>query len=269
MKKLIYLPLFALVAVVASCSCESNQAHESLTKKEVGQKVYEFTYPLPTAFEITEMLNRIDANYILDICNAQSNADNYLSETQRATNLGIYSADICYASTYNQKQTVMDYMEIIKQLIDELDMTSAVDPNLPQKIEDSENDKAELTDLITESFYDCYDYLNRNGRGPVSMLIVSGSWVEGLYLATHISEFTFDNKEIVKIVMSQKEPLENLMEILAKEEFTDNSAVDSVKNQLAPLHEIYSQVSEGGLSQAQLEEIKVEVDKVRTEMTNY
>ncbi len=261
--------LLAVAALISGCACENNASKDAISKQEVGQKVYEFTYPLPTAFEITEMLNRIDANYILDICNEQSNAERYLTETQRALNLGIYSADICYASTYNQKQTVMDYMEIVRRLIDDLDMTTAVDPELPQKIENNENNKQELTDLITESFYDSYEYLNKHNRAAVSMLIVSGSWVEGLYLATHISEFTFDNKEIVKIVMSQKDPLDNLMEILSKPEFEGNEVLNEVKEELTPLHIIYRSVDEGGMSEIQLEAIKATVNVVRTLMVAY
>lgn len=259
----------AAAALMAGCSCNGGQTQEVISKEEVSQKAYEFTYPLPTAFEITEMLNRIDANYILDICNEQSNADKYLTENKRALNLGIYSADICYASTYNQKQTVMEYMEIVRKLIDELDMTSAVDPELPQKIENSENNKQELTDLITTSFYDSYEYLNKNKRAEVSLLIVTGSWVEGLYLATHISEFTFDNKEMVKIVMSQKEPLYNLMDILSKPEFNGNEIIDSIKAEVKPLYDIYAAVTEGGMSQQQLEGIKAEADKVRTKMVSF
>ncbi len=260
----------AIVAMAASCSCNNNQAsQDGISKQEVGQKVYEFTYPLPTAFEITEMLNRIEANYILDICNEQSNVDKYLTETKRAFNLGIYSADICYASTYNQQQTVLDYMEIIRKLIDELDESSAVEPEWPQKNEHTEKNKVDLTDLITESFYDSYEYLNKNGRAAVSMLIVSGSWIEGLYLATHISEFTFDNKEMVKIVMTQRDPLNNLMEILSKPEFDSNEDIAGIKEQLSPLHDIYNSVEGGGLSETQLESIKIKINEVRTDIVSF
>lgn len=271
MNKITFLAAAAgAAAILAGCTCNQNTTTgDVLTREEVGKKVYEFTYPLPTAFEITEMLNRIDANYILDICNEQTNADKYLTEKKRALNLGVYSADICYASTYNQKQTVMDYMDIIGKLIDNLDMSTAVDPELPQKIENSENNKEELTDLITESFYDSYEYLNRNERAEVSLLIVAGSWVEGLYLATHISEFTFDNKEMVKIVMSQKAPLLNLMELLNKPEFDNNAVVDEIKAELKPLNDIFNAVTEGGMSETQLQSIKEEVGKTRTEMVSF
>ena len=65
---------------------------------------------------------------------------------------------------------------------------------------------------ITKTFYDTYEYLNNNGRGSVSVLVLAGSWVEALYISTHISEDTYNNVEMIKIIMEQKEPLNKLMD---------------------------------------------------------
>ena len=259
----------ALTTLATACITSTNKNTDVINKQNVEENVREFVYPLPTAFEVTEMLNRIEAAYIIDICNPQSNVDKYLTEPKRAFNLGVYSADLCYASTYNQQQTVMDYMESIRALIDALDMTQAVDPDLPSKIEDNENNKSELTKLITESFYDSYDYLNKNDRGPVSLLIVAGSWIEGLFLTTHISEDTYNNKEMVKIVMSQKDPLDNLVKLLQNESYKDNADIQKLIADLSPLHQTYNSVTEGGISEEQLENIKTTVHKVRSEIVNF
>lgn len=257
----------AMTIAFYGCSCNQTTNQPEISKQHIEENVREFVYPLPTAFEVTEMLNRIEAAYIQAICNDQNVADNYLTETKRALNLGVYSADLCYASTYNQQPTVRDYMNVISKLIDQLDMTNAVDPELPSKVEKNENDKEELTRLITDSFYDSYDYLNKNDRGPVSLLIVTGSWVEGLYITTHISEFTFDNKEMVKIVMSQKDPLIKLMELLEK--YPGVESIDSIKASLQPLYEIYTSIDEGGISETQTESIKNAIDGIRNNIVAF
>ncbi|MCF0189941.1 MAG: hypothetical protein HUJ96_01635 [Marinilabiliaceae bacterium] len=253
-------------ALLQGCSCNKNEnAAETVTKQNVEENVREFVYPLPTAYETTEMLNRIEAPYIQGLCNDFENSESYMTEYKRALNLGVYSADMCYASTYNQQQTVMDCMDVIKKLIDNLDMTNGVDPELPGKLENSENNKDEITNLITESFYDSYDYLNKNDRGPVSILIVAGSWIEALYVTTHISDNTFDNKEMVKIVMTQRDPLNKLMEILAQK-FADNEYAKSIASSLEPLHQIYNSVTDGGISESQIESIKSNVESLRNEI---
>ncbi|MCQ2203009.1 MAG: hypothetical protein MJZ15_01055 [Bacteroidales bacterium] len=270
MKKSVFISVSALAAMtLVSCAGgnKSNNDNAVITKENVAEEVRDFVYPLPTAFQITDMLNEIGADYMLTLCNDDAAVDKYLTESKRAINLGVYSADVCYASTYNQHQTVMVYMEAIKKLIDDLDMTQAVDPELPSKIENNENNKDELTNLITDSFYDAYDYLNKNERGPVSLLIVAGSWTEGLYLATHISEYTFNNKEMVKIVMSQKEPLMKLVELLNKYKGVEN--IDNMLADLAPLHAIFSQVDEGGISEQQSENIRTAVEAIRSKAVAY
>lgn len=269
MKKSLVISASAIAAVMAitSCSGKQQQNNAVISKESVAEEVRDFVYPLPTAFQITDMLNEIGADYMITLCNDETAVDKYLTEPKRAINLGVYSADVCYASTYNQHPTVMLYMDVIRKLIDDLDMTQAVDPELPSKIENNENNKDELTNLITDSFYDAYEYLNKNDRGPVSLLIVAGSWTEGLFLATHISEYTFNNKEMVKIVMSQKEPLDKLMELLDK--YKGNESIDDIKADLTPLHTIFSQIEDGGISEAQCDEIKTIVDNVRSKAVAY
>ena len=252
--------------MMSGCQCSDNGSTGSaaIDRQSIETNVREFVYPLPTAFEVTEMLNRIEAAYIQGICNDPQNIDQYLTESQKALNLGVYSADMSYASTYNQHQSVVDFMNVSRKLIDGLDMTAAIDPELPEKVERFENNKDELIKLISESFYDSYDYLNKNDRGPISMLVVAGSWIEGLYITTHIADDTFNNKEMVKIVMSQKEPLTKLMELLGRYAHVDY--IESLQAELQPIFDIYSQVDEGSITENQLESIKKCIDAVRSKI---
>ncbi len=265
-KQLTKAAMVCAAAIVATgCSVSGSQDKTNvMSKQDVEQNVHEFVYPLPTAFEITEMLNRIDAAYILDICNPKENVDKYVTEAKRAINMGVYSADLCYASTYNQQSNVMDYTQTIRALIDALDMTRAVDPELASKMEDNENNREGMTELISNSFYDSYDYLNRNGRGPVSLMIVAGSWIEGLYIATHISQETFENKEMIKILQSQKEPLVKLVELLGKVEGEPN--LSEISNDLQPLYKIYTSVDDNSLSEEQMNNIRKEIEIVRAKV---
>ena len=265
-KQLTKAAMVCAAAIVATgCSVSGSQDKTNvMSKQDVEQNVHEFVYPLPTAFEITEMLNRIDAAYILDICNPKENVDKYVTEAKRAINMGVYSADLCYASTYNQQSNVMDYTQTIRALIDALDMTRAVDPELASKMEDNENNREGMTELISNSFYDSYDYLNRNGRGPVSLMIVAGSWIEGLYIATHISQETFENKEMIKILQSQKEPLVKLVELLGKVEGEPN--LSEISNDLQPLYKIYTSVDDNSLSEEQMNNLRKEIEIVRAKV---
>lgn len=79
----------------------SNERPE-ISDEMIEQEVEEYIYPLPSTFEVTNMLNDIEASYIFDIANDPENAGSYFTEKNRAINLGIYIADLAYATTYNQ-----------------------------------------------------------------------------------------------------------------------------------------------------------------------
>src|SRR5690606_2848690 len=107
-----------------------------------------------------EMLNRIGASYILNLSNPVSNVERYLTEKSKALNLGVYSSDLSYASTYNQKQATIDYMDVSKKLIDALNVSAAISPDILEQIEAEQENKEELVALITNTFFDTYEYLN-------------------------------------------------------------------------------------------------------------
>lgn len=263
-----FLSIF-LIAILTLSACktgrkspsDSNQPAEVLKREKVEEDVREFVYPLPSSFEITEMLNRIGASYILNLSNPTDNVKKYLTEKSKALNLGIYSADLSYASTYNQKQTTSDYMNVSKILIDALNISAAIDPNIVSQIEAKQDDKEALIDLITNTFYDTYEHLNKNNRSAVSMLIIAGSWVEGLYIVTHISEDTYNNKEMVKLVMDQKSSLNKLIELMKVTE--NDPAVAETLKLLKPIQNIYNSIDAGSITENQLNGITSEVSKIR------
>lgn len=274
MKQLVKLlpVVFAVIAIIVLSSCSgnskkgqsSNSVLSEIKKDKVKADVTEFVYPLPTAFEVTKMLNRIGASYILSLSNSVENVEKYFTEKSKALNLGIYSADLSYASTYNQKQIAIDYMNASNKLIEELGFEDAIDNTLPEKVEKVENDKDKLIDLISNTFYSTYEHLNKNGRGSVSVLVLSGSWVEALYIATHISEDTYNNIEMVKIVMEQKEPLNILMDLISTH--SSDKQVAEVGEALKNIHVVFNGIEQGSISQEQMESITNEIASIRGAM---
>lgn len=270
MPQTLVLVLMAIILVFPACkmgrksSGNDSAASGELDKARVEKDVREFVYPLPTSFEVTEMLNRIGAAYILTLTNPVANVEKYLTEKSKAINLGIYGADLSYASTYNQKQEVISFMDVSKKLIDALNISGAISPDIVEQVEANQDDKDKLVEIITNSFYDTYEYLNRSDRGSVSMLVLAGSWVEALYISTHISQDTYNNKEMVKIVMEQKTSLNKLVSLM--EVVKDNAAVAETLSLLANIHAIYNSIEEGAISKDQMDSIVKEINVVRTKM---
>ena len=101
---LICLLIIGLIACTSRTDKTGSKELEAAESDTLKDAVIESIsgYPLPTAFEITNMLNEAGAPYILSISNPASNAGNYFTQVEKAINLGVYGADLSYASTYDE-----------------------------------------------------------------------------------------------------------------------------------------------------------------------
>jgi len=235
-----------------------------LEKEEIEQKVRDIVYPLPTAFEVTEMINKIEASYIIGLSNETSNVDKYFTDKDQAINLGVYSADLSYASTYNMKQDVMNYMEASENLIVELGITGAFSIDFVDEVEANIDNKDVLVDLITGSFYDTYEYLVKNNKEDLSLLVLTGTWIEAMYISCNISETVYHNPELVKVIMHQKSSLDKLVELLIPH--NEHETIQSVLTDLKPIKEIYDDVDETGITETQLMGIIEQANSIRNKI---
>ncbi|HRW61946.1 MAG TPA: hypothetical protein P5132_00590 [Bacteroidales bacterium] len=265
--------LLAGLIVISLINCKGNKQEGSteesaveskLDKEDVEKKVREIVYPLPTAFEVTEMINKIEASFIIGITNPTSNVDKYFTDKDQALNLGVYSADLSYASTYQIKQEVMNFMDASQLLIMELDITGAFSKEFIDEVEANINNKDQLIDLITDSFYDTYEYLVKSKKEDLSLLVVAGSWIEALYISTNISETVYDNPDFVKIILHQKTSLDKLIDLLTPHK--EHETIKSLLNDLKPIKEVYDSVDEKGITVEQLTQIKEKISTLRNQI---
>ncbi len=234
-----------------------------IAKEVIKSELNEFVYPLPTSFEVIEMINDLEIGYDIGVSNPTGNADKYFTEAKKAINLGVYGADLAYASTYQMKQEVMLFLETSRKLADNLGIASIYNEEFISEVENSIDKKEELVDLVTNSFYDIYSQLNQNGKANLAFLGVAGSWVESLFITTQVSVNVYHNIGLVTIIYKQKTSLKALMDIL-----NDNKGdekIDKMIKELTPLYNIYETVDEN-LSEKQVNAIVTEVEKLRTQL---
>ncbi|MDD2382015.1 MAG: hypothetical protein PHV35_10010 [Mariniphaga sp.] len=224
-------------------SCGNRSQKNSKERLEISdemieQEVEEYIYPLPSTFEVTNMLNEIEASYIFDIASDPEKAGSYFTEKSRAINLGVYIADLAYATTYNQTSEVQDYFRAIERLTRELDMSAAFSSDLPAKITENIKNKEELADLVTTVFQDAYSFMNEHGRTELSFLVLAGTVYEGLFLTTHISENTFQNPRLIETILFQKEHILKLEEMMEK--YRDSELLSETWLNISAINEIYA-----------------------------
>ena len=205
--------------------------------KYIENQIESNVYPLPTSAEVIKMLTDLEVGYIIGISNPVENSKKYFSSSTRAINLGVFGADLSYATLYNMQQEVINYLDAIRSLSNELNMSKIYNEDLYNKIKQNFDNRDELVKILTSAFNDTYAYLSENDQQPLALLVVGGAWVEGMYLTTHVSEAAYQVAGISKVLLEQKKSFELFLEI-TKPYLNDPSVGDFVKL-LDPVKKVY------------------------------
>ena len=267
LKAILPITLIALFIAFGFNSCKQGSKGSSTTdtvqiaKDSLMAEVKDIVYPLPGPFELYQKLEYIGASYLGKVLNPIDNIDKYYTEKNKALNLGTYAADLSYVSTYNKKQEIQLYSHNLKSLMDDLNVninfTDFYAEDMKQKLENKDS----LVNIVTNVYYKAYKEMAKNGDPSLAALMLAGIWTEGLYIASHISDNTFANTEIVKIIFDQKTSLNIVLDMLNKTKVNEmtNSLIKALENVKA----MYDKAGDS-LSKPQLDEITKAIENIRS-----
>ncbi len=267
MKKLLYF--FSLVfAAVLLTQCSGNATKETPEEKEETKKELstfverEFEYPIPTSYEVTNMLQKANANFVFNITNSPANVDNYVATWQKAMNLGVYGADLSYASTYKRQEETTQFLNASRQLVEDLNITTAFNADMVEKVEENLDNSDELILIITGAIYDTYNHLNTNGEELNSLLVIAGSVVEGLYITGQLIVASDYNEQLMEVLAAQKEQVTKLVELMEK--YQDDENVNRVLPKLRYINLFYEQIGDNGsITESQFNDVAESINEMR------
>ena len=213
----------------------SNQSTEILADK--AKKIF---YLVPSPIETAALLKKAGANYDMDILNPIENVSKYETISSKALNLGIYGADLSYVSIFDQTQETMLYVSCTKRMADDLGITSAFDSEKMERIEENINRKDSMLNIISDSYWIADAYLKENQRANISAIIITGGWVEGLYIATQLADNSASNSGLVTRIAEQKYSLDNLYDLVSSYEKSDN--IDMLMEDISTMKAIFDQL---------------------------
>ncbi|MDP4222322.1 MAG: hypothetical protein Q8868_03320 [Bacteroidota bacterium] len=198
-------------------------------------------YPLPTSAEVIRMLSDLEVGFIIGISNPPENSKKYLTSPARATNVGVYGADLSYATLYNIQQKVIDYLNVIQSLAVELNMSRIYDQTLYDTIKANVDKRDKLVEILKNAFNNTYSFLSDNDQQPLALLVVGGAWVEGMYLTTHVSEAAYQIAGIAKVLLEQKDNFNLFLEITKP--YMNDPSVKEFVDRLDPIKKVYEGLS--------------------------
>lgn len=232
-----------ILAGLIGCSSpqkQENTQQEVITAAEPPsfQKIINET-PKPT--NIPVLLERSGVDFMTGLTNSDEKAEEYLlTNDVAALNLGIYSTDLGYLCVYEKAEEAIEYFKASQKLGDKLGITGAFDPNLMASFQNNLANKDSMVVLVNKSSDLVKTFLEENEQYNTASMIVTGSFIEGLYLSISLIE-NFPAElasvkdqvlvDLMRTVLEQKQTTSDIIGILEPIENQDKQA----KNLLAGL----------------------------------
>lgn len=217
-------------------SVKNYQGELEVSKETMSDIVENISSPI----EMAALMLDLDIPFSKDYITTTDNLANYTTSYQKAITLGIFGADLGYLNMYNKTSVVLDYITAIKDLADGIKVGQFFDFTTLKRLVTNKTNLDSLMLISQQNFNKMDEYLRENNRSNLSILIITGTWIEGMNLITEvikehphekINEFIGDQKTIVSIV-------HGLLDNYKKDPFFQDLA-----NDFQELKTIYEEVS--------------------------
>jgi len=247
-----FVLFFLSMLFFLSCSKNNdvNNEPQKITKDTINilqdnkfSEARQIVYSLPSPQEATSIiLDQKGLEFNPSLTNNPDFVNKYTTDLARALNLGIYSADISYASIFNQKQFAINYIISAKKLAEYLGILDYFTEEEINEIENNIIDKDKITKIITRAYMRSDAQLQENQRDDIGALILIGGWVEGMYLATQLAKRqNTPNVKLISSIMEQHLTLDLLIDFLNY--YNDNKLLRQISKDIFTLDKIFQQIN--------------------------
>jgi hypothetical protein len=255
-------------------------------KKSMSEKLDDFAYRIPPPTEIPYLLTATGAEFNASLINDKTKANQYASKTEKAAlNLGVYTADIGYLTANEKTQEAIDYINTCKSLAESLGVMGSFDLEVMKKFEENISNKDSLAALLDKTLKQADQYLKDDSRTKLAALIVTGSFVEGLYISTSLvktypkdlpaADRNLILTPIIRIILNQKNSVDDLLKMLQKVDqaepvagiVADMTALQTSYKSLNIEEQIKNNRGDLVLTDKSLTEITAMVEKIRNGIT--
>lgn len=192
---------------------------EGLVK--VGNKLFSIPSPVQTALLIREL----EAPYESSLPLSTDSLARFTTKEKQALGLGVYGADLAYATIHKDGQRALKTLQAIEQLSAKLNLSNAFDKDLLNGFKQHINNEDSLLRFTGQAFRAADMYLKNDQRNDVSAGVLAGGWIEGLYLTLGTTGTDVDPRVATRLA-EQRHTLDNLIALLVENEASPGLVAD-------------------------------------------
>lgn len=205
------------VEAVKNDTLKENPFMKGLSEEE-QEKLRKIIAEIPVPFMLLNQVAEAGLPFHKEFLNRENNVANYNTAEAKAINIGIYGSDIAYIIAFERLNESGSYLKSIRQLADEVVVPTAFDESAIKRYEIHATNQDSMQNMIYDSYVRIDSTLQSNERFALATLVVTGGWVESLYLTTQQignQERTESNKLLFDILGDQQEHTDNILSMLS------------------------------------------------------
>lgn len=245
LSKTILIAVTAGSMVVAGCGGPSGPqtSGDSLTEgasvSKRTEKLKKIFRAAPSPMETARIVQKTGAQFDEKNLHSAMAAGNYVTSDKQAINLGIYGADLSYATIFEENAISISYLDVVKSLASELGIGDVLGDDMIERAESNRTRQDSLVSIVSEAFFEMNQKLKANGQEDLSGLLVASGWLESIYLATRYTDQA--NDDLKKRIAEQKMVMEDVM-ILVKS-YEQSPELANLISAMQPVVDAFNEVN--------------------------
>lgn len=162
------------------------------------------TYSLPSALQIAYVFKKSGAGFIPTLLNNKANTSKYnTSNYKRATNFGIYSADLAYCLFNKKYQESKEYLKACKEMGSYLGLNQAFESdNMAQRFDKNLTNEDSVIKIVSNVQLKTDLMFEQNKQKHITVIAFAGAWTESMYIAIEVYKKD-KNKKVLSSLLEQ------------------------------------------------------------------
>lgn len=244
-----FILLISLI-LVTGCQSGSRRAPGTIDDAETREVVdrieamKQVHHLCPSPAEMLSVIDVAGLSFDGDLLNPVENADQYLGTKSATLALGVYITDMAYSALFGRHEETLDYLEVVRNVAEQIRLTGAIDDKLIQKARDNVEYLDSLFTISNEAFINMIFFCERNDRPNTIVILSAGAFIESLYLAVNLVDDYDEAGYILQHLTDQKYALENLM-VFAETLHEEDENIAAIIEDMKPIIEIYEGIETG------------------------
>jgi hypothetical protein len=166
------------------------------------EEVSDVSYHLPSALQIAYVFKKSGSAFIPTLANDVSNVNKYnTSNYKRATNFGVYSADLAYCLFNKKYQESKQYLKACKDIGSFLGLNQAFETdNTAQRFEKNIANEDSTVKIVSAVQLKTDVMFEQNKQKHITVIAFTGAWTESAYIAAEVYAKDKNKKALVSFM---------------------------------------------------------------------